>query len=90
MLPAAAYDLPDIAKKIGIELRNRYILGYSPANQLVRRSKTVEINAKSKYLAYFAAWDMLSQTYFSDKKGAWTVVITIDGNFLARKEFAVN
>jgi VWFA-related protein len=33
MLPAAAYDLPDIAKKIGIELRNRYILGYSPANQ---------------------------------------------------------
>lgn len=65
-------------------------LWYSPANQLVRRSKTVEINAKSKYLAYFAAWDMLSQTYFSDKKGAWTVVITIDGNFLARKEFAVN
>jgi VWFA-related protein len=33
MLPAAAYDLPDITAKIGIELRNRYILGYSPANQ---------------------------------------------------------
>jgi Ca-activated chloride channel homolog len=26
-------DLPDVAKKIGIELRNRYILGYSPENQ---------------------------------------------------------
>lgn len=26
-------ELPDIAAKIGIELRNQYILGYSPANQ---------------------------------------------------------
>jgi VWFA-related protein len=26
-------ELPDIAAKIGIELRNRYILGYSPNNQ---------------------------------------------------------
>ena len=33
MLPAAANDLPDITAKIGIELRNRYILGYSPVNQ---------------------------------------------------------
>jgi Ca-activated chloride channel family protein len=26
-------ELPDIAAKIGIELRNRYVLGYSPADQ---------------------------------------------------------
>jgi Ca-activated chloride channel homolog len=26
-------DLPDIARKIGVDLRNRYVLGYSPANQ---------------------------------------------------------
>jgi VWFA-related protein len=26
-------ELPDVAAKIGIELRNQYILGYSPANQ---------------------------------------------------------
>ena len=26
-------ELPDIAAKIGIELRNQYVLGYSPANQ---------------------------------------------------------
>lgn len=26
-------DLPDIAAKIGIELRNQYVLGYSPTNQ---------------------------------------------------------
>ena len=26
-------EMPDVAKKIGIELRNRYILGYSPENQ---------------------------------------------------------
>lgn len=26
-------DLPDVAAKIGIELRNQYILGYSPSNQ---------------------------------------------------------
>jgi VWFA-related protein len=26
-------DLPDIAAKIGIELRNRYVLGYSPTDQ---------------------------------------------------------
>jgi VWFA-related protein len=33
LLEADARELPDIAKKIGIELRNRYILGYSPQNQ---------------------------------------------------------
>ena len=33
LLEAGAQELPDIAKKIGIELRNRYILGYSPQNQ---------------------------------------------------------
>lgn len=27
-------DLPDIAHKIGIELRNQYVLGYSPSNQV--------------------------------------------------------
>ncbi len=63
---------------------------YSPDNQLVRRSKTVEINAKGKYLAYFAAWDTLPREYFSEKKGNWTVVITVDGGFLAKKEFTVN
>ena len=30
---AIAADLPDIASKIGVDLRNRYILGYSPKNQ---------------------------------------------------------
>ncbi len=65
-------------------------LWYAPDNQLVRRSRTVVINAKNKYLAYFAAWDMMPQADFSEKKGGWTVVITSDGNFLAKKEFAVN
>jgi VWFA-related protein len=31
---ANAGELPDIARKIGIDLRNRYVLGYSPANQV--------------------------------------------------------
>jgi VWFA-related protein len=31
-LPADTNELPDIAGKIGVELRNRYVLGYSPAN----------------------------------------------------------
>ena len=26
-------DLPDFAAKIGVELRNQYVLGYSPSNQ---------------------------------------------------------
>src|SRR5262249_8095907 len=30
---AASFEMPDIAKKIGIDLRNRYVLGYSPKNQ---------------------------------------------------------
>jgi len=34
MFYANPADLPDVAKKIGIELRNRYILGYSPENQV--------------------------------------------------------
>jgi Ca-activated chloride channel family protein len=33
MFEANAFELPDIARKIGIELRNRYILGYSPKLQ---------------------------------------------------------
>jgi VWFA-related protein len=32
-LPAQASDMPDIAAKIGVELRNRYVLGYSPSEQ---------------------------------------------------------
>lgn len=33
MFEADVNELPDIARKIGIELRNRYILGYSPKEQ---------------------------------------------------------
>jgi Ca-activated chloride channel homolog len=32
--PAEKNELPDIAAKIGIEMRNRYVLGYSPAGSL--------------------------------------------------------
>jgi VWFA-related protein len=31
--PASPSELPDIAAKIGIELRNRYVLGFSPTDQ---------------------------------------------------------
>jgi VWFA-related protein len=31
--PADAFELPDIAAKIGVEMRNRYVLGYSPTDQ---------------------------------------------------------
>jgi VWFA-related protein len=34
LYPAIAADMPDIAKKIGVDLRNRYVLGYAPANQV--------------------------------------------------------
>jgi len=33
MFEASAVELPDIAKHIGIDLRNRYVLGYAPSNQ---------------------------------------------------------
>jgi VWFA-related protein len=33
-LPADVSELPDIAAKIGVELRNRYVLGYSPTSQV--------------------------------------------------------
>jgi len=33
-LPAEANELPDIAAKIGVELRNRYVLGFTPTNQV--------------------------------------------------------
>ncbi len=65
-------------------------LWYSPDNLLARRSKAVEINARGRYLAYFAAWDTLSNSFYAEKKGKWTVVITAGGGFLARKEFTVN
>jgi VWFA-related protein len=33
MYAAGVVELPDIAAKIGMELRNQYVLGYSPTNQ---------------------------------------------------------
>ncbi len=30
-------ELPDVAAKIGIELRNQYVLGYTPTNRAARR-----------------------------------------------------
>jgi hypothetical protein len=45
MFFANPHDLPDVAKKIGIELRNRYILGYSPENQ-VRDGKYHHVEVK--------------------------------------------
>jgi len=33
MFEANPVELPDIALKIGVELRNRYVIGYSPQNQ---------------------------------------------------------
>ena len=38
-------ELPDIAKNIGIELRNRYVLGYSPKNA-VRDGKYHQVGVK--------------------------------------------
>jgi Ca-activated chloride channel family protein len=34
LFPCNAVELPNIAKMIGIELRNRYVIGYSPQNQV--------------------------------------------------------
>ena len=34
LFEANAVELPNIAKMIGIELRNRYVIGYSPQNQV--------------------------------------------------------
>jgi VWFA-related protein len=38
-------ELPDVAAKIGIELRNQYVLGYSPSNQ-ARDGKYRKVNVK--------------------------------------------
>jgi Ca-activated chloride channel family protein len=38
-------EMPDVAKRIGIELRNRYILGFSPENQ-VRDGKYHKVEVK--------------------------------------------
>ncbi len=38
-------ELPDVAAKIGIELRNQYVLGYSPSNQS-RDGKYRRVNVK--------------------------------------------
>jgi len=63
---------------------------YAPDKKLARDSKSVEINAKGKYLSYFVAWDALPQSYYAEKKGRWTVLITADGSFLAKSEFDIN
>jgi VWFA-related protein len=33
MFPARASELPDIAQKIGVDLRNRYVIGFHPTNE---------------------------------------------------------
>jgi Ca-activated chloride channel homolog len=38
-------ELPDVAAKIGIELRNQYVLGYSPTNQ-IRDGKYRKVSVK--------------------------------------------
>jgi VWFA-related protein len=38
-------DLPDVAAKIGVELRNQYVLGYSPSNQ-ARDGKYRKVSVK--------------------------------------------
>jgi Ca-activated chloride channel homolog len=45
LFPAAAQELPNIAKMIGIELRNRYVIGYAPQNQ-VRDGKYHRIDVR--------------------------------------------
>lgn len=45
LFEARAVELPDIAKSIGIELRNRYVLGYSPKNT-VRDGKYRQVNVR--------------------------------------------
>lgn len=63
---------------------------YGPDNKLARESKSIEINAKNKYLSYFVAWDAMPQSYYAEKKGRWTVLITADSEFLAKSEFDIN
>jgi hypothetical protein len=63
---------------------------YAPDNKLLRKSTSVEINAKSKYLSYFVAWDALPQTYYLEKKGRWTVLITANDAYFAKTEFDIN
>jgi VWFA-related protein len=43
--PADAYELPDIAAKIGLELRNRYVLGYRPT-QTMRDGRYHRVDVK--------------------------------------------
>jgi Ca-activated chloride channel homolog len=45
LFPAVASELPNIAKMIGIELRNRYVIGYAPHSQ-VRDGKYHRIEVK--------------------------------------------
>lgn len=62
---------------------------YSPDNLRLRSSKAVTVNAKARFLAYFAAWDTLPRQYYAGKKGKWAVVITTNGRFFASKEFII-
>jgi Ca-activated chloride channel homolog len=52
-------DLPDVAAKIGVELRNQYVLGYSPTNQIrdgKYRKVQVKLNQPRGLPPLRAAW----------------------------------
>jgi VWFA-related protein len=42
-------ELPDVAQKIGMELRNQYVLGYSPTNT-VKDGKYRRVQVKIKQI----------------------------------------
>ena len=62
---------------------------YNPEKKLVKRSKTVEVNSRKKFLEYFVAWDVLPRSLFAGSKGKWVVAVAADRKFLGRAEFDI-
>jgi len=62
---------------------------YDPTGKLTKRSKSVDINVKNKYLEYFVAWDSLAAAQFADHEGQWTVIVRSDNLILAKIQFVI-
>lgn len=62
---------------------------FGPDGKIVRRSDPQNVNQDNGYLSYFVAWDSMDNILFRNQPGKWTVVVTVDGHFLARRSFNV-
>ena len=81
----AAIKIFNIEKKVRINW-----VWYGPDKNIVKVSELTDVNRGGKFLEYFVIWNSLDNKFYKNRKGGWSVVVLVDGNIFASKNFAIN